>query len=325
MISTGTTSIRFTIIIPVYKVEKYLRKCVNSVLAQTYANYEIILVDDGSPDNCPAICDEYTIYDSPIKVIHKANGGLSDARNAGLEAAAGEYVLFIDSDDWWDDVNFLANLNSRIKAGNPDIVIFGMKKFYDGKTGFAETREPVVDDNNNDCPPDNSYLEKFMQNNAYVACAWDKAVRRSFVGGQRFVKGQLSEDIEWCCKLLMKNPRIDVIESAPYVYRQQVNTSITANVGSKNIAHILDVLKRYAGPDAKEPILNYLANQYVLLITTLMRIPPAQRKPFYNEIKSLWWLLDYTWYPYVKKVAKVKRLGFNVTSALLRLYYLAKR
>ena len=88
-----------SVIVPVYKVEPYLRRCVDSILAQTYQDLEVILVDDGSPDNCPEICDEYAAQDERIKVIHKANGGLSSARNAGLDAASGDWVSFIDSDD----------------------------------------------------------------------------------------------------------------------------------------------------------------------------------------------------------------------------------
>ena len=89
-----------SIIVPIYNVEQYLRECVDSILAQSYQNLEIILVDDGSPDRCGAICDEYAAADPRIKVIHKVNGGLSDARNAGLEVATGDYIGFVDSDDW---------------------------------------------------------------------------------------------------------------------------------------------------------------------------------------------------------------------------------
>ena len=89
-----------TIIVPIYNVEDYLQRCVDSILIQTYKNIEIILVNDGSPDNCGAICDKYTKIDSRVKVLHKKNGGLSDARNAGLGIAQGDYVTFVDSDDW---------------------------------------------------------------------------------------------------------------------------------------------------------------------------------------------------------------------------------
>lgn len=90
----------FSIIVPIYKVEKYLHKCVNSLVNQTYKDIEIVLVDDGSPDNCPQICDEYAAKDKRINVIHKKNGGLSDARNVGLENCTGKYILFVDSDDY---------------------------------------------------------------------------------------------------------------------------------------------------------------------------------------------------------------------------------
>lgn len=100
-----------SVIVPIYNVEPYLRKCVDSILAQTYINLEVILVDDGSPDGCPAICDEYKEKDERVKVIHKSNGGLSDARNAGLDAMTGEYVTFVDSDDWleFDVIQTLVN------------------------------------------------------------------------------------------------------------------------------------------------------------------------------------------------------------------------
>ena len=89
-----------SVIVPIYNVEPYLRRCVDSLLGQTYADFEVILVDDGSPDNCGAICDMYEARDDRVRVIHKPNGGLSDARNAGLEIARGEYIAFVDSDDW---------------------------------------------------------------------------------------------------------------------------------------------------------------------------------------------------------------------------------
>ena len=98
---------KFSVILPIYKVEKYLCECVDSILNQSFTDYEIILVDDGSPDGSGAICDEYAEKDARVKVIHKVNGGLSDARNAGFAIAQGEYVVFIDSDDYVTDPDFL--------------------------------------------------------------------------------------------------------------------------------------------------------------------------------------------------------------------------
>jgi len=111
-----------SVIIPVYNVEKYLYRCVESIKNQTYANLEIILVDDGSPDNCPQMCDELASEDKRIKVIHKDNGGQGLARNSGLEIATGEYVTFVDSDDWIADTH-IANLYSAITENSADVVI----------------------------------------------------------------------------------------------------------------------------------------------------------------------------------------------------------
>ena len=93
---------KISVIVPIYKTEQFLSKCIDSIINQTYKNLEIILVDDGSPDNCPKICDEYAKRDNRIKVIHKENGGLSSARNAGIEIATGDFSAFVDSDDWID-------------------------------------------------------------------------------------------------------------------------------------------------------------------------------------------------------------------------------
>lgn len=102
----------FSIIVPIYKVEKYLEICIDSIIGQSFCNFELILVDDGSPDTCGEICDRYSSSDTRVKVVHKENGGLSSARNAGLDIATGKYVIFIDSDDFWDDAMVIC-LNNK--------------------------------------------------------------------------------------------------------------------------------------------------------------------------------------------------------------------
>lgn len=316
---------KISIIIPIFKVEAYLRECVDSVLNQTFTDFEVILVDDGSPDSCPQICDEYAAKDARIIVIHKPNGGLSDARNFGLDRAKGDYIMFLDSDDWWDDKNALKKVNDSLTVSNADVLVIGMKKYFQKQDKYGDERKPSCDEAH--ALSQAQVINKYMNKNIFVACACDKAVRRTLIekDRQRFVKGQLSEDIEWCCKLLLKNPSIGILSEAFYVYRQQVSTSISANVGPRNITHILDVITRYAKTDANEPLLNYLANQYVLLVTNYLRLQEEDKKLFKRQIKSLWWLLRYNWYPYVNMVSKVKFLGFDVTCKLLRTYYLYKR
>lgn len=120
-ISYNKENLLVSVIIPIYKVDVFLKKCVDSVLNQTYNNIEVILVDDGSPDTCPEICDEYAKQDSRVRVIHKCNGGQSSARNAGINIAKGDYITFVDSDDWIDP-NAYKNLVSSAVENNLDIV-----------------------------------------------------------------------------------------------------------------------------------------------------------------------------------------------------------
>ena len=304
-----------------------MNECVDSVLAQSFEDYEIILVDDGSRDHSPAISDEYALQSNIIKVVHKPNGGLSDARNAGLDVAQGEYILFLDSDDWWDDNDALRKIDASIKESEADVIIFGLKKYFGRENRYGDVRIPQKWDKEPSSLSHAQALQHCMRSNIFVACACDKVVRRSLIekDNQRFVKRQLSEDIEWCCKLLMKDPKIDVLEEAFYVYRQQVATSITSNVGVKNINSIIDVINRYAKEDAPEPLLHFIANQYVLLITNFMRLSKSEQKALEKDVKKYWWLINYNWYPYTRLVSKVKFLGFGITKRLLRLYYKAKR
>lgn len=122
-----------SIIVPVYNVEKYLNKCIDSIINQTYKNIEIILVDDGSTDNSGKICDEYLLRDSRIKVIHKNNGGLSSARNEGINISSGEYIGFVDSDDWVEP-NMYEEMYKKILYSNADIVDCGYWKEYENKS-----------------------------------------------------------------------------------------------------------------------------------------------------------------------------------------------
>lgn len=317
---------KITLIIPVYNVEQYLRQCVDSVLGQTFDDYEVILVDDGSPDGSPAICDEYEEKSDKIRVIHKPNGGLSDARNAGLDMAQGEYVIFLDSDDWWDDYDALRKIDTCIKESGADIIIFGKKKYFSQENRYGDEIIPHKCDKNTASLSQPQLVQYYMQKNVFVACAWDKVVRRAFIekDSQRFVKRQLSEDIEWCCKMMLKNPQIEVLEDAFYVYRQQVSTSISANVGTKSINSILDVINRYAVENAPEPLLHFIANQYVLLITNFTRLSNEDQKPVEKDVKKFWWLINYNWYPYTRLVSRVKFLGYGITKRLLRMYYKTK-
>jgi len=145
----------FSIIVPVYKVEQYLGNCVESILSQTWHDYELILVDDGSPDKCGEICEEYAKKDDRVKVVHKKNGGLSSARNAGLDVCAGTYIIFIDSDDFWDDNSALENIHANLTETDADLLIFPAKRYYEKEDKYTyilnaeANRERIIDSNTN--------------------------------------------------------------------------------------------------------------------------------------------------------------------------------
>ena len=164
--------INFSVIIPIYKVEKYLRQCINSVLNQTYKNFEIILVDDGSPDGCPQVCDEYKKQHKNIKVIHKENGGLSDARNVGLKEAFGEYIIFLDSDDYWNDNLFLENAFKIICKENSDLFVFGMQKYFEDIDIYKDKERNIGK---------SELIVELIKNNHFKASACDKIIKSKII------------------------------------------------------------------------------------------------------------------------------------------------
>lgn len=198
-----------SIIVPVYKTEKYLRRCVNSILRQTYKYLEIILVDDGSPDSCGELCDELSCIDNRILVIHKQNGGLSSARNAGIEAAKGDYICFIDSDDYVE-VDYTSTLHRLIKDYDADLAkINYIEVNTDDYTEIPSNVDVTV------------YQEKEVEK-AFLALRVDSACvfmyKRSLIGATRFPEGKTSEDIPFNFALFQKATRFVYLPQNKYYY-----------------------------------------------------------------------------------------------------------
>lgn len=314
---------KVSVIIPVYKTEKYLQQCVESVQKQSYQEIEIILVDDGSPDRCPEMCDEFAKIDSRIKVIHKENGGLSDARNYGIEVATGDYLIFIDSDDYWDSDKALEDCVRVSTSLDADVTIFGYKKYYQA-SGKSEVVHMNVQES--DCAQLLS-IDQLLKNNAFITSACNKLIKASFFNSSshiRFVKGQLSEDIEYCALILLSARKFAVLPENFYVYRQERKESISNNIGIKNITDIAEVIEKYI-KRSKEidnvlPLLNYLSLQYVQWMTITTFLPSKEIKNTLDKMKKLWWITRYDWCPYVRQVRNVRWLGFEVIRQLLGLY-----
>lgn len=207
-----------SVIVPIYKVEDYLCRCVDSIIAQEYTNLEIILVDDGSPDNCPKICDDYAQKDNRVKVVHKENGGLSDARNAGMKVAAGEYVSFIDSDDFIDS-RFIIELYNGIKKG-ADVAECATRLFdeNDNTLSTRGSEEGIIDRD--------EALKRLVCEDGIYQTVVDKLYLREAIKDIPFLKGKYHEDDFWTWQVLKKSNRIYCCEKPLYNYLQR-NTGIT--------------------------------------------------------------------------------------------------
>lgn len=314
---------KVSVIVPVYKVERYLTQCVESIQKQTYQNIEIILVDDGSPDRCPQMCDEFAKKDSRIKVIHKANGGLSDARNYGIEAATGDYLIFIDSDDYWDSDTALDHCMKVSISLDAEVTIFGFKKFYQESEESEIVPMTIHPEECHQLLP----IEQLLKNNVFTTSACNKLIKASFFNDPshiRFVKGQLSEDIEYCSQILLLAQRFAVVPENFYVYRQERRDSISSNIGIKNLTDIATVIEKYInkskGIEYNLPLLNYLSLQYILLMTITTFLSYKETKDILRKMKEFWWITKYDWCPYVRQASKVRWAGFEITRRLLGIY-----
>lgn len=208
---------KLSIIIPVYNVEKYLRRCVDSVLNQTYENLEVILVDDGSPDGCPQICDEYAQKDSRIKVIHKKNGGLSSARNAALDSGlTGDFVTFVDSDDWIAKDYYKHGIE-LIEQTGADILQVDYSMANDEK---IFKKDPTIE--KVDIIEGKEILQYYLTTTtttgSYSVCRCLFSL--NLIGDIRFREGKINEDIDWKYKVLRKANKFAVTNSVMYFYYQ---------------------------------------------------------------------------------------------------------
>lgn len=212
-----------SVIVPVYMVEEYLSSCVDSIVNQTYKNLEIILVDDGSPDNCGKICDEYAQIDSRITVIHKENGGLSDARNAGIKTASGHYITCVDSDDYIA-VDMVENLYNSIVKYDADISICCTKKTANRDEDlYKETAFDVKL-----MSPDQA-IEEGLYNTSFPLSAWGKLYRRKLFEDIEYPVGKLYEDLFTTYKLFLKAKKIVYYSKVGYFYYYRSNSIVATS------------------------------------------------------------------------------------------------
>lgn len=238
-----------SVIVPVYNVEGYLWRCVNSLLQQTYSNLEIILVDDGSTDNCPSLCDEFAKQDKRIKVIHKANGGLSDARNAGMKVMSGDYVSFIDSDDWVN-IHFYEVLTDVMKKEDCDIVQCEREILHGEKGEFSS----AVTEYNVETYDAQNALELLIDEEKFKQVVWNKLYKRENICLE-FRKGMINEDEFWTYKVFGEAEKVAYIDAPMYYYFQREGSIINSKYSLKRLHVIEALVERYQYMREKYPML----------------------------------------------------------------------
>ncbi len=272
-----------SIIIPVYKVESYIHNCINSVINQTYSNLEIILVDDGSPDNCPQICDEYASIDSRIRVIHKSNGGLSDARNAGLDIATGEYIVFIDSDDQVS-LDYIEYLYNMLKENpNSRLSVCGVMQIQQGQQ-ISEDKH-IEYQHLTPCQA----LENMLYAKGIEICSYAKMYHKSLFENLKFPKGKVYEDSATTYLLFEMSPEIVYGNKRCYYYFTRPGSISKFGAFNKNeydyIEHTKIMLDYIIGkyPEIRKAVDRYCLYSKMRILRMLVYSKP-RNKVFEKEV-----------------------------------------
>lgn len=246
-----------SIIVPVYKVESTLDACLESIVGQSFTDYQLILVDDGSPDKCPVMCDEWAGRDSRIRVVHKANGGLSDARNAGIDAATGRYLMFVDSDDELADDTLEPLMTIVAEHPEIDILEFPVSKItVDGQGNEHSAVTSFGGADNGIAQTYTDMRDYWLNGRAYEhSYAWNKLYRKSLFDDVRFPVGRVFEDIHTLPQLLRHVKMLATTNAGMYLYRYNPR-GITGTAGGREFAMFLDshitVLRDlFAAPDGR--------------------------------------------------------------------------
>lgn len=295
---------KVSIIVPIYKVEAYLKKCIDSIIKQTYKNLEIILVDDGSPDNCGKICDEFAIKDTRIKVIHKQNGGLSDARNAGLNIATGDYLYFVDSDDWISS-NAIEVLISYFESNlDVDIVAGSSVDVHEYNGEILETSYSIPLGTISQL----NKIEALKHNLQNGWAAWNKLYKKELFKDIRFPKGKINEDEAVMPHIISLCEKVIIVGQPTYYYFLRPESITTSNFSEKKLDWFYNCLNNY----------EFIKKEYPKLI------PEAQHRLISSILYSLHFvLIEYR--KYEAHISEIKQYLLNDYNSIKSNPYNSKR
>ena len=321
---------RFSIIVPVYNVQDYLGQCVDSVLSQDFSDFELILVDDGSTDNSPALCDAYAKADTRVKVIHKKNGGASDARNQGLDRAQGEYIVFLDSDDFWNRKDALDLIHRVVEKNTPDIVMFGCTDWN------MQNHKTIISRTDYD---QSFFVKKEMWKTLHYLLSQKKLpggpylffVKRQIIEDHkiRFQVGIQDEDYDYVLSVFLQAQDVFAVNDPFYTYRKGRSDAVTSSYSIKMIYGIeytinkwLPICEKIDDPIVKKDLLNYIAFIYSTGFVVLGRIKKDEKKEAISIMQKYTDVLQYAYWrkQRITKIA-VKVLGIRLFSFLASVYF----
>lgn len=295
---------KFSIIVPVYNVERYLSICIQSILCQSTCDYEMILIDDGSTDRSGEICDKYAQKYSNIHVIHQENQGLSAARNRGIEIAGGEYLLFLDSDDYYLNSNCLDKIEQ--KTDNADIVVFNWVSVDESHPSKSLHPKGPMSHLKAFYSNGKEYLEDaFFQMAAYPWYVWLYAIRKDYWMQQsfQFKTGVCYEDVQLTYRILIKAQGIHVIKDGIYAYREKREGSIVTEFKKTTATDLLSHCQKNIEEIENEPNISknlkrYLCNNFsghfYYVLNRVYRVAKEDQDKLLNDLKKAQWICKYT-------------------------------
>lgn len=315
--------IKISVIIPVYNTEKYIIQCVESIQNQTYKNIEIIIVDDGSNDKSGRICDEVSKHDKRIRVFHKKNEGPAIARNLGISVATGDYIMFVDSDDFLYSKTNIESIIKRIEKNNADLLMYNVGTYWERENKLVREGERISEDvlDRRDCKNLFSFLlSKRLVYSGILA----KVLKRSVVlEKQLFYEEGECEDIPWSLKIYRTVETIDWCDDLVYIYRKQGGeTRSSKPFVHENLLPVKKIcLQIQEGKIKKEGILDYIAYLYVVWLGQAALSKDVRVKKDILEMKKVSFLLEHDIHPSVKLARTVYHItGYRGLCFLLGRY-----
>lgn len=286
----------FSVIVPVYNVEVYLDECINSIINQSYRNFEVILINDGSTDDSLDICKKYSLIDDRVKVFDKKNSGLSDTRNAGLLEAEGNYIFFIDSDDFLLDLEALNKLNSKIIDSSFDVVFFKFNKFKDFNKKMLPCHYSIPENIYEDV---SRWLVEMNRVDAFYNSAWSKIVSRDLLIRHdiKFKPGLLGEDNHWFYSVVLHSTNYSFIDQPFIAYRQRIG-SITKSYTLKNMTDLIYIIEYWVKANMsiknREIIYASLAKQFCHALIGYSKVKDVQKEKYLYFFEECIFLLDFS-------------------------------